>query len=250
MIKFFRSIRHYLLNEGRVSKYLLYAIGEIVLVVIGILIALYINNKNEANKSELAQRQLLTKLISDLESDIVSFENIDSIYNQDLEHIKYVIDQSLSFKNKTLNSPEQMVAGRGSVLYFALNNSSYEEMINTGLLYQLKDEDLKDEITKYYKDANFLLEKENRDNQNVNNYLLGIKDVDPKKLIMRLREKRNLESIDWSWLQDPNSGMYREIETNMIWTKAAIKANQDVMNQITKNANSLKKSIQAYLKKG
>ncbi len=50
MIKLFRNIRHKLLNEGKTSKYLKYAIGEIVLVVIGILIALSINNNNEAKK--------------------------------------------------------------------------------------------------------------------------------------------------------------------------------------------------------
>lgn len=49
MIKFFRKIRQRLLTENKFSKYLLYAIGEIILVVIGILIAININNTNEAN---------------------------------------------------------------------------------------------------------------------------------------------------------------------------------------------------------
>ena len=47
MIKFFRKIRQQLLNESKFKKYLLYAIGEIILVVIGILIALAINNNNQ-----------------------------------------------------------------------------------------------------------------------------------------------------------------------------------------------------------
>ena len=50
MIKFFRNIRRSLLSEGKTSKYLKYAVGEIVLVVIGILIALQINNWNEHRK--------------------------------------------------------------------------------------------------------------------------------------------------------------------------------------------------------
>ncbi|MBK8515355.1 MAG: hypothetical protein IPL55_03420 [Saprospiraceae bacterium] len=52
MIKLFRKIRQNLLLTGSTGKYLQYAIGEIVLVVIGILIALSINNWNEANKIE------------------------------------------------------------------------------------------------------------------------------------------------------------------------------------------------------
>ena len=51
MIKFFRNIRKALLAENKFTKYLMYAIGEIVLVVIGILIALSINNWNEDNAS-------------------------------------------------------------------------------------------------------------------------------------------------------------------------------------------------------
>ena len=50
MIKFFRKIRQNMIKENKVSKYLLYAIGEIILVVIGILIALSINNWNEQMK--------------------------------------------------------------------------------------------------------------------------------------------------------------------------------------------------------
>jgi hypothetical protein len=52
MIKFFRKIRQKLLVENKISKYLLYAIGEVVLVVIGILIALSVNNWNEGNKKK------------------------------------------------------------------------------------------------------------------------------------------------------------------------------------------------------
>ncbi len=52
MIKFFRKIRQRLLAENKFNKYLIYAIGEIILVVIGILIALQINNWNERNKTK------------------------------------------------------------------------------------------------------------------------------------------------------------------------------------------------------
>jgi len=59
MIKFFRKIRQKLLSENRFSKYLIYAVGEILLVVIGILIAVQINNFNEQNKTYQEQRDYL-----------------------------------------------------------------------------------------------------------------------------------------------------------------------------------------------
>jgi hypothetical protein len=62
MIKFFRKIRQNLLMENKTGKYLKYAVGEIILVVIGILIALNINNWNESNKSRASEKLLLTNL--------------------------------------------------------------------------------------------------------------------------------------------------------------------------------------------
>lgn len=67
MIKFFRRIRQKLLSESKFSKYVLYAIGEIILVVIGILIALQINNWNEDKKNKRTEESLLVELKSNLQ---------------------------------------------------------------------------------------------------------------------------------------------------------------------------------------
>ena len=69
MIKFFRKIRQNSLSEGKTRKYLKYAIGEIILVVIGILIALQINNWNENNKLEAKKQDYYQQLLADLKKD-------------------------------------------------------------------------------------------------------------------------------------------------------------------------------------
>ncbi len=66
MINFFRTIRRQLADDNKPLKYLRYAIGEIVLVVIGILIALSINNWNEAQKVKLKEKKILVELESNL----------------------------------------------------------------------------------------------------------------------------------------------------------------------------------------
>ena len=68
MIKFFRKIRQNLLSEGKTGKYFKYAIGEIVLVVIGILIALTINNWNEKQKALIIDENLVTAVVIELKS--------------------------------------------------------------------------------------------------------------------------------------------------------------------------------------
>jgi hypothetical protein len=70
MIKFFRKIRQKMLTENKFSKYLIYAVGEIILVVIGILIALQINNWNEANKQQLKTENLNIRLQNQISQNI------------------------------------------------------------------------------------------------------------------------------------------------------------------------------------
>ena len=69
MIKFFRKIRQKLLSENKFSKYLIYAIGEIILVVIGILIALQINNRNDLGKLEDKKQLYYDQLLVDISKD-------------------------------------------------------------------------------------------------------------------------------------------------------------------------------------
>ena len=79
MIKFFRKIRHKLLTENEFSKYLIYAIGEIFMVVIGILLALQINNWNQSRKTEALEKSVLTDLRNELNANI---SRLDSIINE------------------------------------------------------------------------------------------------------------------------------------------------------------------------
>ena len=85
MIKLFRNIRKKLLKEGKTSKYLKYVIGEIVLVVIGILIALQINNWNEHRKNNMKRIEYQQSLLSDINKDIVSIDKILLFVEESIE---------------------------------------------------------------------------------------------------------------------------------------------------------------------
>tara|TARA_R110000744_G_C19213501_1_gene546326 strand:- start:58 stop:843 length:786 start_codon:yes stop_codon:yes gene_type:complete len=74
-MKFFRKIRQKLLTESKFSKYLIYAVGEIILVVIGILIALAINNNNEENKNIEQEQVILKQLKTDYQANLLQLEN-------------------------------------------------------------------------------------------------------------------------------------------------------------------------------
>ena len=76
MIKFFRKIRYNLMETGKTGKYFKYAIGEIILVVIGILIALQINNWNEGRKTKLKAQVYIDQIINDIAKDTLNINNL------------------------------------------------------------------------------------------------------------------------------------------------------------------------------
>jgi hypothetical protein len=84
MLRFFRRIRQKLLNEGSLKKYLIYAIGEIALVVIGILIALQINNWNESRKLRDKELEYLQGIKSDLEQDLEFIKQSKVLYTRQI----------------------------------------------------------------------------------------------------------------------------------------------------------------------
>ena len=101
MIKFFRKIRQRLLTENKFSKYLLYAIGEIILVVIGILIALSINNWNEDNKNRTLISNYKKSLIENLVRDSTFIANRINQINSEVIELK-------QFEKRVSNSQEPL----------------------------------------------------------------------------------------------------------------------------------------------
>ena len=89
MIPFFRRIRKKLADDNKPIKYLSYAIGEIVLVVIGILIAIQINNWNEANKRREKELHYLTNIKTDLYLNIKQIDSYITKRNEQIESASY-----------------------------------------------------------------------------------------------------------------------------------------------------------------
>lgn len=105
MISFFRLINKKMANDNKPIKYMRYAIGEIVLVMVGILLAVQVNNWNEERKSRLREIRLLNELRSDL------IQNVDDI------------KENLTFLNITKTANE-------TIIYHIKNNLAYNDSLN------------------------------------------------------------------------------------------------------------------------
>jgi len=142
MIKFFRKIRQNLLLENKTGKYFKYAIGEIILVVIGILIALGINNWNENRKSKQAEKIVLNNIYENLGVDSIQFESYKNQYKQiDNLHIDLY---RYGIKNETIDSIAEPILIRRSLYFKQLINSDSKEN-----LYKIDNQRIKNALVLY-----------------------------------------------------------------------------------------------------
>lgn len=121
-----------MLTENKLSKYLLYAVGEIVLVVIGILIALQINNWNQYKKERKQERKVLTELLTSLahnQNRMISDSINRSNWNRSSEIVIHSLEQGDTYSD-TMNMHFQDARKPGTNL--ALSYAGYESLKNVG----------------------------------------------------------------------------------------------------------------------
>ncbi|MCO5723400.1 DUF6090 family protein [Robiginitalea marina] len=162
MIKFLRKIRQSLLAENRFAKYLLYAFGEIVLVVIGILIALSINNWNEDLKNEEKELKYLSNLNLEIISDSLSLERSWFRNRQRkiecLEMAKNYVMGNYFLKDTVLFINNVGFGGVNSRASFTGSSRTYNELVSTGNLSLISNDALRDLIVAYYRNKDFVEE--------------------------------------------------------------------------------------------
>ena len=151
MLKFFSKIRKKLFAEGKFQQYLVYAIGEIILVVVGILIALQINNWSEYKKERNLEDEYLKKIALNIEDDIIQYNKIivaQQGYRNGIDSFLLIVRNPFTYATTDLDSHysqlwlfERFTPSKG-----ALNN-----MISSGKINIIQDEDLLNAILNYYK---------------------------------------------------------------------------------------------------
>jgi len=154
MLKFFRKIRQNLLKENHFSKYLLYAIGEILLVVIGILIAVQINNWNEQRQDAHRAQAILKGLKNDMLQDKADLDFLQERYQERLAYFKKV-DPSFEFdlQGETIDDTTRIF----DYLVFRLKasfrakTSTYDAMVAEGHTRLITNKKLFSQIQRIYK---------------------------------------------------------------------------------------------------
>lgn len=195
MFKFFRKFRQKLIVENRFSKYLLYAIGEIILVVIGILIALSINNWNQRRLDKQKSQEFLQRISNDLQG-IVEVTRFD--INKAKEITEYISKSVVIMRKGELS-----VSGKDTLDY-TFNTffqyaqitdelDSFEELKSTGQLGLIYNKELREDINVYLRELKKISEIYDQASSTVNNTQLF------DKYITILEYEKRRDNLDYNF---------------------------------------------------
>lgn len=165
MIKFFRKIRQKLIEGGDLKRYLIYAIGEILLVMIGILLALQVNNWNESNRLSRSEITYLKEIRNDLVKDTLSLSLVISNFKTILSNFK---SQDSTIHSQFDHALGQLPAAeiKNDIGYFFRTNppfrpkqGTYKSLISEGKSSIITNRLLFNELQGVYEDEYLSLER-------------------------------------------------------------------------------------------
>lgn len=223
MIKFFRRIRFTLLLEGKTIDYLKYAIGEIFLVVFGILIALQVNNWNESRKTSALEIVYLKRLIHDLSQDTLYYnQRIIKAYKS-IENNSKAIKMAYEIQRDIKELGDLLILYDYNNESLTIQNDTYLEMTSAGKLNIIQNEKLKIVITRLYRYSNQAA-KQIDDFNNFTRMLLT--DLNTSIAILKYYPYPAAKEVfssqimfndsDWSFINKPTSHKFRLLENCML----------------------------------
>ena len=133
------------MEKNKTGKYLKYAIGEMILVMIGILLALQVNNWNEKSKEDIVLKEALKQIAQDLKQDEVV---LNGFLRGDSRRVEYL----LALSNGTYNTIrlDSIMYNLDNYFFFYKSNNSYSSLKSSGLFSSFKNDNLKNNLTAYY----------------------------------------------------------------------------------------------------
>lgn len=250
MIKFFRKIRQELLSDNKISKYLIYAVGEIILVVIGILLAIQLNDFNEARKERKKESSFLQKLKDDINLDIQDLTLRDSIlavYQSSQEKGWELFLEAKSVKD--IITVDSLIQFRWQS--FTVSRKTYDEMLNTSGIYIITNKDLLNDLSDHYDLIEVFQQNFREINEDSREYYKA-PNLDPFDFIKRNYREQSFDitRIDTTWISNHDSPTYLALSRFYGHVISGVNGVQRrYITEILKNSKELAAEIEQELRK-
>jgi hypothetical protein len=242
--------------ENKTSKYFKYAIGEIILVVIGILIALQINNWNENSKNKEVEQLYLEGIRNNLNQDIY---DLNKLIEKDTLKLHHYTNLLKPFTDKTINKYSRefiYILGQSYTTHtFNGNNIVFEDMKSSGKINYIKSDILRFSLLEYYNESQRIIKYQNGGYLTEFNILKReafIDNTDLNSLIENFMFKKNLsasvDKLDMSFFDaDINSDKVKKFVNRISVMKVLIQKNYFNNQDLIFKANRLRNKINQYL---
>ncbi|SDB19466.1 hypothetical protein SAMN03097699_0031 [Flavobacteriaceae bacterium MAR_2010_188] len=168
MLSFFRRTRRHLMDNNKTLRYIKYAVGEVLLVVIGILLALQLNNWKEQRNNDLKETEFLKAINVEFKENRVQFDSVLYHHRADLYHIDQIIAFfPIKLENSDLDSLSSHLQKTFSSWTFNPAQGSINSLLNTSSFNLIKNDSLRDILVSWGDLVNDYAEDEkySKDNQ-------------------------------------------------------------------------------------
>ncbi len=245
MISLFRKVRRMLVVEGSFKRYLLYAIGEVILIVIGVLIAVELNNANNFRVKRIHEQQIIVRISNELEAGIRRI----SLFQQRLQ-IKEGALESISpyLGGKEITDKKAFLESVIDASLFGweqppLEQTTFQEILGSGQLSLILDTELRLQLTRFY---HTVTQREERSTLRMSEF--------PKiayKLIPREREtdlKKSLSDVEINKIV--NSILNSDLQSYLIPEQNRAKFIVDIWDDMKTESVELQTKLKARMRKG
>jgi hypothetical protein len=249
MIPFFHKIRKKMADDNRPLKYMRYAIGEILLVVVGILIALYINNWNEGRIERRIEFLYFERLSDDLEVDIKYYDKRIRQAENTINDLSTFVSQLYEFQQGIDEILELFSHLDLRTDPFTTANSTFQELLSTGDFRTIKNDSLKKIIIEYYRindDFKNQMEEYNAVSTNllVENFAINPNIMKTYFMIYSSSVSSPLIEGEFDYINEPKSHKFQILRETALVYLSRNQEHLEILKQMKLNAERVSLQIE------
>jgi len=242
MFRLFRKIRQQLLGTGSVKRYLLYALGEVILIVVGVMIAVELNNMNTYRVNRFHEQRILNRLDAELNNATKRISGFEQLLEKKLSELEAIVPY---LQGEEIEDPKRFLesviqAARFGFEQPVLQQTTFREILSSGQLSLILDIELRLQLTQFY---HTVVQREERSTARSSDFPKIAYRLIPREEEISLKEGLSDAEID----QIVESVLNSQLRNFVIPEQNRAKFMLSIWNNMKKESSQISDRIQAQL---